>query len=71
MLFFGEEVLKLVNVLFGGEKVCCMFLKMMFLKVNVFVLDDLMNYLDLELIIVLNDGLMVFIGLILFVFYDY
>lgn len=71
MLFFGEEVLKLVNVFFGGEKVCVMFLKLMFFKVNVLVLDDLMNYLDLELIIVLNDGLMVFIGLIFFVLYDY
>lgn len=71
MLFLGEEVKKNVFVLFGGEKVCCMLFKMMLSGVNVIIFDDLMNYLDFELIIVLNNGLIVFKGIILFIFYDY
>lgn len=71
MFFFGDEVNKFVNVLLGGEKVCVMFLKFMFLKLNVFVFDDLINYLDLEFILSLNDGLKNFKELIIFVSYDY
>lgn len=71
MLFSGEEVLKKVNVFFGGEKVCCMFFKMMLSGLNVFLLDDFMNYFDLELIIVLNNGFISYKGLMIFIFYDY
>lgn len=71
MLFSGDEVFKKVCVLFGGEKVCCMLFKMMFLGFNVFLLDEFINYLDLEFIIVLNNGLEVFKGVMIFVFYDY
>lgn len=71
MLFFGEEVYKKVNVLFGGEKVCCMLLKVMFFGVNILILDELINYLDLEFIIVFNNGLISFKGVMLFIFYDY
>ncbi|MBG8441498.1 ABC-F family ATP-binding cassette domain-containing protein [Enterococcus faecium] len=71
MLFSGEEVLKPVNVLSGGEKVRCMLSKMMLSKANVLVLDDPTNHLDLESITALNDGLMAFTGSILFASYDH
>lgn len=71
MLFSGEEVLKPVNVLSGGEKVRCMLSKMMLSKANVLVLDDPTNHLDLESITALNDGLMAFTGSILFASHDY
>lgn len=71
MLFSGEEVLKPVNVLSGGEKVRCMLSKMMLSKANVLVLDDPTNHLDLESITALNDGLMAFTGSILFVSHDH
>ena len=65
MLFSGEEVLKPVNVLSGGEKVRVMLSKLMLSKANVLVLDDPTNHLDLESITALNDGLMAFTGSIL------
>lgn len=71
MLFSGEEVLKPVNVLSGGEKVRCMLSKMMLSKANVLVLDDPTNHLDLESITALNDGLMAFTGSILFESHDH
>ena len=71
MLFSGEEVLKPVNVLSGGEKVRCMLSKMMLSKANVLVLDDPTNHLDLESITALNDGLMAFTGSILFASHDH
>lgn len=71
MLFSGEEVKKKVSVFLGGEKVCCMLSKMMLLSVNVFLFDELINYLDLESIIVVNDGLKLFKGFIIFIFYDF
>ncbi|HAP9975500.1 TPA: ATP-binding cassette domain-containing protein [Enterococcus faecium] len=71
MLFSGEEVLKPVNVLSGGEKVRCMLSKMMLSKANVLVLDDPTNHLDLESITALNDGLMAFAGSILFASHDH
>ncbi|HHD1574622.1 TPA: ABC-F family ATP-binding cassette domain-containing protein [Enterococcus faecium] len=71
MLFSGEEVLKPVNVLSGGEKVRCMLSKMMLSKANVLVLDDPTNHLDLESITALNDGLMAFTGSILFTSHDH
>ncbi|MGC6769093.1 ABC-F family ATP-binding cassette domain-containing protein [Enterococcus sp. LJL128] len=71
MLFSGEEVLKPVNVLSGGEKVRCMLSKMMLSKSNVLVLDDPTNHLDLESITALNDGLISFKGAILFASHDH
>ncbi|RGI29053.1 ABC-F family ATP-binding cassette domain-containing protein [Melissococcus sp. OM08-11BH] len=71
MLFSGEDVLKPVNVLSGGEKVRCMLSKLMLSKSNVLVLDDPTNHLDLESITALNDGLISFSGSILFASHDH
>ncbi len=71
MLFSGDEVLKPVNVLSGGEKVRCMLSKLMLSKSNVLVLDDPTNHLDLESITALNDGLMAFTGSLLFASHDH
>ena len=71
MLFSGDEVLKPVSVLSGGEKVRCMLSKLMLSKANVLVLDDPTNHLDLESITALNDGLMSFTGSILFASHDH
>ncbi|WP_262118685.1 ABC-F family ATP-binding cassette domain-containing protein [Enterococcus casseliflavus] len=71
MLFSGDEVLKPVNVLSGGEKVRCMLSKIMLSKANVLVLDDPTNHLDLESITALNDGLMAFTGSLLFASHDH
>lgn len=71
MLFSGEEVLKPVNVLSGGEKVRVILSKLMLSKANVLVLDDPTNHLDLESITALNDGLMAFTGSILFASHDH
>lgn len=71
MLFSGEEVMKPVNVLSGGEKVRCMLSKMMLSKANVLVLDDPTNHLDLESITALNDGLIGFKGSLLFTSHDH
>ncbi|GAB2027844.1 ABC-F family ATP-binding cassette domain-containing protein [Lactovum odontotermitis] len=71
MLFRGEESLKSVKVLSGGEKVRVMLSKMMLLRANVLVLDDPTNHLDLESISALNDGLTNFKGSILFSTHDH
>ena len=71
MLFSGDEVLKKVNVLSGGENVRCMLSKNMLSKANVLVLDDPTNHLDLESITALNDGLIAFSGSILFASHDH
>jgi ATPase subunit of ABC transporter with duplicated ATPase domains len=65
MLFSGDEALKPVNVLSGGEKVRCMLAKMMLSGANVLILDEPTNHLDLEAITALNDGLAAFPGVIL------
>ena len=57
MLFSGDEALKSVTVLSGGEKVRCMLSKMMLQEGNVIVLDDPTNHLDLESITALNNAL--------------
>lgn len=57
MLFSGDDVLKPVNVLSGGEKVRCMLSRMMMFGSNVLVLDQPTNHLDLESITAVNDGL--------------
>ncbi|MFA5362580.1 MAG: ATP-binding cassette domain-containing protein [Candidatus Omnitrophota bacterium] len=66
MLFSGEESLKPVNVLSGGEKAKCMFARMMVSQPNVVILDEPTNHLDLEAITSLNRGLEKFKGTILF-----
>ncbi|MHC2991964.1 ABC transporter ATP-binding protein [Pontibacter sp. HJ8] len=70
MLFSGEESLKKANVLSGGEKVRCMFSKMMLQSGNVLVLDEPTNHLDLESITALNNALKDFNGTILFSSHD-
>jgi len=71
MLFSGEEALKPVNVLSGGEKVRCMLSKMMLSGANVLILDEPTNHLDLEAITALNEGLTAFPGVILFNSHDH
>ncbi len=71
MLFSGEEALKTSNVLSGGEKVRCMFAKMMLEAGNVLVFDEPTNHLDLESITALNKGLIGFKGIILMTTHDH
>ena len=71
MLFSGDETLKKVSVLSGGEKVRCMLSKLMLSKANVLILDDPTNHLDLESITALNDGLIAFKGSLLFSSHDH
>ena len=70
MLFSGDEVLKKVNVLSGGEKVRCMFSKMMLEKSNVLLFNEPTNHLDIETITSLNEGLNRFMGVIIFSTFD-
>ena len=70
MLFSGEESLKKVSVLSGGEKVRCMFAKMMLEGGNVLILDEPTNHLDIESITSLNNGLAKFNGPIIFSTFD-
>jgi len=65
MLFSGEEVLKKSNVLSGGEKMRCMFSRMMLQQANVLIFDEPTNHLDLESITALNNGMKDFRGTIL------
>ncbi|MDR0513464.1 MAG: ATP-binding cassette domain-containing protein [Treponema sp.] len=71
MLFSGDDALKPVNVLSGGEKVRCMLAKMMLSGANVLIFDDPTSHLDLEAITALNEGLVAFPGVILFNSHDY
>ncbi|MCX5694776.1 MAG: ATP-binding cassette domain-containing protein [Candidatus Omnitrophica bacterium] len=71
MLFSGDESLKPVNVLSGGEKARCMFARMMVTQPNVLILDEPTNHLDLESITALNRGLDKFPGTILFSSHDH
>jgi ATPase subunit of ABC transporter with duplicated ATPase domains len=70
MLFSGEDALKKVNVLSGGERVRCMLSKMMLSSANVLLLDCPNNHLDLESITSVNNGLTRFPGTILFTSHD-
>ena len=65
MLFSGEEVFKKSSVLSGGEKMRCMFSKMMLEGPNILLLDEPTNHLDLESITALNNGMKDFKGVIL------
>ncbi len=71
MLFSGDEALKKVNVLSGGEKVRCMLAKMMLSGANILIFDEPTNHLDLESIQALNNGLIAFKGVILFTSHDH
>ncbi len=71
MLFSGEESLKPVTVLSGGEKARCMLARMMVSQPNVLILDEPTNHLDLEAITSLNKGLEKFRGTILFSSHDH
>jgi len=71
MLFSGEEVLKKSSVLSGGEKMRCMFSRMMLQKANFLLLDEPTNHLDLESITALNNGMKDFKGSILFTSRDH
>ena len=71
MLFSGEEALKEVKVLSGGEKVRCMLSKMMLNNANVIILDQPTNHLDLESITALNNGLMDYKSNVLFTSHDH
>ncbi|MBR3026401.1 MAG: ATP-binding cassette domain-containing protein [Oscillospiraceae bacterium] len=71
MLFSGDDVYKPVNVLSGGEKVRCMFSRMMLFGSNVLVLDQPTNHLDLESITAVNNGLETFKGVVLFTSHDH
>lgn len=71
MLFSGEEVLKKSSVLSGGEKMRCMFSKMMLQQANVLLFDEPTNHLDLESITALNNGMKDFRGVILFTSRDH
>ncbi len=71
MLFSGDEALKMVNVLSGGEKVRCMFSKLMLSGANVIILDEPTNHLDLESIQSVNNGLIAFSGTMLFSSHDH
>lgn len=70
MLFSGEEALKEVNVLSGGEKVRCMFAKSMLFGGNTLILDEPTNHLDLESITALNKGMINYKGCMLFTSHD-
>lgn len=71
MLFSGEETLKKVGVLSGGEKVRCMLSRLMLQSPNVLILDDPTNHLDMETIISLNNALSEYKGAILFHSHDH
>ncbi len=71
MLFSGDESLKSVRVLSGGEKVRCMLSRMMLSGANVLILDDPTNHLDLEAIQSLNEALVGFPGVVLFTSHDH
>ncbi len=71
MLFSGEEALKQVHVLSGGEKGRCMFAKMMVSGANVLIMNEPTNHMDLEAITALNEGMMEFSGVMLFATHDH
>jgi ATPase subunit of ABC transporter with duplicated ATPase domains len=71
MLFSGDDALKPVRVLSGGEKVRCLLSKLMLSGANCLILDEPTNHLDLEAITALNDGLMEFGGVLLFASHDH
>ena len=71
MLFPGEDGIKRVRVLSGGEKVRCLLSKMMISGANILILDEPTNHLDMESITALNNGLIKFPGVILCTSHDH
>ena len=71
MLFSGDEALKQVNVLSGGEKVRCVLSKMMLSGANLLIFDEPTNHLDMESITSVNEGMKKFTGNILFTSHDH
>ena len=71
MLFAGEDGVKRLRVLSGGEKVRCLLSNMMISGANVLILDEPTNHLDMESITALNNGLIKFPGVILFACHDH
>ena len=71
MLFSGDDGVKKVKVLSGGEKVRCLLSKMMISGSNTLILDEPTNHLDMESITALNNGLIKFPGVILFASHDH
>ena len=71
MLFSGDESMKSVNVLSGGERVRCMLSKMMLSGANVLMLDEPTNHLDLESISALNTGLTEYPEVVMFTSHDH
>ena len=71
MLFAGDDGVKKVNVLSGGEKVRCLLSRMMISGANVLLLDEPTNHLDMESITALNNGLIKFSGVCMFSCHDH
>ena len=71
MLFSGEEALKKVKVLSGGEKVRCVLSKLMLSGANLLIFDEPTNHLDMESITALNEGMTRYKGNILFTSHDH
>ncbi len=71
MLFAGDDGVKKVKILSGGEKVHCLLSKMMISGANVLLLDEPTNHLDMESITALNNGLIKFPGVLLFASHDH
>jgi len=71
MLFSGEEALKAVNVISGGEKVRCVLSKMMLSGANFLIFDEPTNHLDMESITALNEGMKKFKGNMIFTSHDH
>ena len=71
MLFSGDDALKKVGVLSGGEKVRCMLSKLMISGANILILDEPTNHLDMESITALNEALKDFSGALLFTSQDH
>ena len=71
MLFYGDDGLKRVNVLCGGERVRCMLSRMMMSGANTMILDEPTNHLDMESITALNNGMIKYPGVLLFTSQDH
>ena len=71
MLFSGEEALKSVDVLSGGEKVRCVLSKLMLSGANFLILDEPTNHLDMESITALNEGMKKYTGNLIFCSHDH
>ena len=71
MLFSGEEALKKVNVMSGGEKVRCILAKLMLSGANFLIFDEPTNHLDMEAITALNEGMQKYKGIMIFTSHDH